>query len=71
MYYWCKQRDRHIANEYLVKWYLFWDSLTRSRTDGALVRVLYPLPKRGEFDDNAAREFLDDLLPVLSQYIPD
>ena len=71
MYYWFKQRDRHIANEYLVKWYLFWDSLTRSRTDGALVRVLYPLPKRGEFDDNAAREFLDDLLPVLSQYIPD
>lgn len=71
MYYWFKQRDRHISNEYLVKWYLFWDSLTRSRTDGALVRILYPLPKRGEIEDNAAREFLDDLLPILSQYIPD
>ena len=71
MYYWFKQRDRHITNEYLVKWYLFWDSLTRSRTDGALVRIIYPLPKRGEFEDNAAREFLNDLLPILNQYIPD
>ena len=71
MYYWFKQRDRHITNEYLVKWYLFWDSLTRSRTDGALIRIIYPLPKRGEFEDNAARKFLDDLLPILKQYVPD
>lgn len=28
-----------ITNEYLVKWYLFWDVLTENRTDGAMVRA--------------------------------
>ncbi len=44
VYYWFQQRGRDITNEYLVKWYLFWDSLTRRRTDGALVRVITPIP---------------------------
>ena len=38
VYYWFQQRGRVITNEYLVKWYLFWDALTKNRTDGALVR---------------------------------
>src|SRR5438034_8174067 len=37
VYYWFQQRGRDMTNEYLVKWYLFWDSLTRSRSDGAMV----------------------------------
>lgn len=40
VYYWFQQRGRIITNEYLVKWYLFWDALTRNRTDGALVRLV-------------------------------
>ena len=32
VYYWFQQRGREMTNEYLVKWYLFWDSLTRRRT---------------------------------------
>jgi EpsI family protein len=39
VYYWFQQRGRVMTNEYLVKWYLFWDALTRNRTDGALVRL--------------------------------
>jgi hypothetical protein len=27
-----------MTNEYLVKWFLFWDAMTKNRTDGALVR---------------------------------
>ena len=38
VYYWFQQRGRIITSEYMVKWYLFWDSLTKNRTDGALVR---------------------------------
>jgi len=38
VYYWFQERGRDITNEYLVKWYLFADSLTRNRSDGALVR---------------------------------
>lgn len=43
VYYWFQQRGRIITNEYLAKWYIFWDSLTRNRTDGALVRVTTPV----------------------------
>lgn len=43
IYYWFQQRGRIITNEYMVKWYLFWDSLTRNRTDGALVRLATPI----------------------------
>ena len=44
MYYWFQQRGRVITNEFVVKWYLFWDALTRHRTDGALVRLIIALP---------------------------
>ena len=43
VYYWFQQRGRVITNEYQVKWYLFWDALTRNRTDGALVRLIVPV----------------------------
>ena len=73
MYYWFKQRDRHITNEYLVKWYLFWDGLTRNRTDGALIRVMYPIPKDYEVQkaDEIVQSFLRDTLPLLPDYVPD
>ena len=39
VYYWFAQRGRMLTNEYVVKWYIFWDALTRNRTDGALVQA--------------------------------
>ncbi|MEW8153569.1 MAG: VPLPA-CTERM-specific exosortase XrtD, partial [Candidatus Thiodiazotropha endolucinida] len=39
VYYWFQQRGRVMTNEWLVKWYLFFDGLTMRRTDGALVRL--------------------------------
>ncbi|MEM7096907.1 MAG: VPLPA-CTERM-specific exosortase XrtD [Pseudomonadota bacterium] len=73
VYYWFKQRDRLLTNEYLVKWYLFWDSLTKSRTDGSLVRVVIPIPDG--FDVDAAEDqlvrFIQDFYPTLPQYLPD
>jgi EpsI family protein len=44
VYYWFQQRGRNMTNEYLVKWYIFWDALTRNRTDGALVRLTAFVP---------------------------
>jgi len=72
MYYWFKQRDRHITNEYLVKWFLFWDGLTRNRTDGALIRVMYPIPKGYDVQtaDDTVQSFLRDTLPLLPDYVP-
>ncbi len=44
VYYWFQERGRHLTNEYVVRWYLLWDALTRHRTDGALVRYVAALP---------------------------
>jgi EpsI family protein len=43
VYYWFKQRERELTNEYVVKWYIFVDALTKRRTDGALVRLITPV----------------------------
>lgn len=72
VYYWFQQRGRVIDNEFAVKWFLFWDALTRHRTDGALVRLITLLPPGG--DESAADRRLADLAariaPTLSRYVP-
>jgi len=72
VYYWFEQRGRILTNEYAVKWFLFWDALTRHRTDGALVRIITDLPPRS--DEAAADAILADfasrIAPQLSRYVP-
>ncbi len=72
VYYWFQQRGRVLTNEYLVKLYLFWDSLTRNRSDGSLVRLIVPLPE-GAAEEQADRQlaqFAAELEPVLQNYVP-
>ncbi len=73
VYYWFQQRGRIITNEYMAKWYIFWDSLTRSRTDGALVRAVIPLPDDFEVADVEfqLRSFITAFYPLVSEYVPD
>jgi len=73
VYYWFLQRGRVITNEYMAKWYLFWDALTRNRTDGALIR-LTTFVKPGTDVSEADRElteFAKAISPELTKYIPD
>jgi exosortase D (VPLPA-CTERM-specific) len=73
VYYWFQQRGRDITNEWLVKWYLFWDAMTRNRTDGALVRLtamVAPGEDLAEIDRRLAG-FANAVFPYLSDYIPD
>jgi exosortase D (VPLPA-CTERM-specific) len=73
VYYWFDERGRRLTNEYVARWYLFWDALTRHRTDGALVRFVAPFPP------NARESDVDDRImnlaariePALSRYVPD
>lgn len=71
--YWFHQRGRFIVNEYANKWFLFWDSLTKRRTDGALVRIEMPM-RRGQ-DLQTAQATVDsftrELMKILPEYIPD
>jgi EpsI family protein len=73
VYYWFQQRGRVITSEYLVKWYLLWDSIGRNRTDGALVRVTVPVPAGGSLEtaERDLVEFTAQLVPRLPRYIPE
>lgn len=72
VYYWFMQRGRVVTNEYLVKWYLLVDALLRHRTDGALVRLIVPLPRAtGAADaDRRLQGFAATVVPRLARYIP-
>jgi EpsI family protein len=73
VYYWFQERGRYLTNEYVVRWYMFWDALTRNRTDGALVRLVVPVPKgvREENLDAKLAHFASATQPTLSHYLPD
>jgi exosortase D (VPLPA-CTERM-specific) len=73
VYYWFQQRGRDLTNEYLVKWFIFWDALTRNRTDGALVRLVTPVPAGEDVAkaDERLTDFAKDAVPLLSKYVPD
>ena len=72
VYYWFQQRGRVITNEYLLKWYLFQDSITLGRTDGSLVRLTTPVPEGADIKEAETR--LEDFARLsagqLKAYIP-
>jgi exosortase D (VPLPA-CTERM-specific) len=72
MYYWFPQRGRDITSDYLLKWYLLRDALTRGRTDGALVRLIIPLPRGSSADegDSQLTGFARAFVPVLPRFVP-
>jgi exosortase D (VPLPA-CTERM-specific) len=72
MYYWFPQRGRDITNDYLLKWYLLWDAIARNRTDGALVRLLIPLPAGANPSegDRQLTAFARSFVAVLPKYVP-
>jgi exosortase D (VPLPA-CTERM-specific) len=72
VYYWFAQRGRALSSEYLLKWYLFQDSLLMQRSDGALIRITTPLP---DLADTAAADgrlsaLVHAITPVLGAYVP-
>ena len=73
VYYWFQQRGRIINNEYLVKWYLFWDALTRNRSDGSLVRLTTAVLPNETWADGDVRlnDFGTQLGDTLKRYVPE
>jgi EpsI family protein len=72
VYYWFEQRGRTLTNEYLVKWYLFWDALTLQRTDGALIRITTSLKPGETWQDAEKRlQFIAQFVEgTMGRYIP-
>ena len=73
VYYWFQERGRHLTSEYAARWYLFWDALTRHRTDGALIRFVAALPPGASEAAVDARmmKLAASIEPTLSRYVPD
>lgn len=73
VYYWFQQRGRLLNNEYLVKFYLLWDSIAKGRTDGAMVRVTTPVfPHESvEQADARAQKLIRESQTLLQSYVPE
>jgi EpsI family protein len=72
VYYWFDEHGRHVTNEYLARWYLFWDAFTKHRTDGALVRFVAALPAGADEAQADARimSLAARIEPTLARYVP-
>lgn len=73
VYYWFQQRGRILTDEYAVKWFILADSISRSRTDGALVRLVTPIPPGDDATetDGKLQAFMRVIAPELPRYISD
>ena len=72
VYYWFDERGREMTNEYVARWYLFWDAVTRHRTDGALVRFVATVPPGGDELQADARivKLATRIEPMLNRFVP-
>ena len=61
-----------LTNIWQMKWYTFWDALTRQRTDGALVRLITPVYPGEDVAQAEQRltAFTQAIVPVLNEYLP-
>ncbi|RJR20345.1 MAG: VPLPA-CTERM-specific exosortase XrtD [Desulfobacteraceae bacterium] len=71
-YFWFPQRDRVLTSAWELKWYNFWDALTRQRTDGALVRLITPIYTGEDLAEADQRllAFTREIVPVLNEFLP-
>lgn len=72
VYYWFDQRGRIFNKQYGAKWYLLIDSITKHRTDGAIIRLVTPLAEGESEQDGDARlsDFTRVFYPAMRPYIP-
>ncbi len=73
--YWYQGRGRVIGSEYWSKIYLVLDAARYNRTDAAIVRVVVPVAGTAAADEAAAEksalDFVKELMPPLSKFLPD
>lgn len=72
VYYWFEQRGKRQVNDFTAKMGVVIDSVTRGRTDGALVRYATPIgPGETEAEAEARlMQVLGDSLPDLPRFVP-
>jgi EpsI family protein len=71
--YWYQGRGRAVSSEYWGKIYTVIDSISRRRSDGAMVRVMMPLGA-GQSEQSALEAAVNlaaEVSPVLPGFVPD
>lgn len=71
MIYWYQGRGRFEASEYADKVNTVWDSITRSRSDGAIVRVMTSVGSDETASLKAASELSSRLAESLTPFVPE
>ncbi len=73
VYYWYKQRNKAISNEYDLKWNTFLGAFENRRTDAALVRLTTGVAENEtiEIADKRLKQFMLLVNQKLPPYIPD
>jgi exosortase D (VPLPA-CTERM-specific) len=74
VYYWFEQRGRRVTSDYMAKATTILDSITRGRSDGALVRLITPIgPGSGAeaAADARLQAFLGQMTDVLPRFVPE
>jgi len=74
VYYWFEQRGRRVTSDYAAKATTILDSVTRGRSDGALVRLITPigLDQGAEAAADARLQaFLGQMTDVLPRFVPE
>lgn len=71
MIYWYQGRGRAEASEYTDKLNTIWDSVTRSRSDGAIVRVMTSVGHDEAGSIEAAKALSASLADALTPHVPD
>jgi EpsI family protein len=71
--YWYQAHGRVVASEYWGKVYTVVDAIRLNRSDGAMVRIIVPIPSMNEGAEREAErlalKFAGTFLPVLSSYL--
>lgn len=70
--YWYQSNGRVVASEYWSKIYLVTDSIRRNRSDGALVRIVTPIPRGEDLAgaEKRAEDFASKSLLLLDEFVP-
>jgi EpsI family protein len=73
--YWYQGRGRVVGSEYWSKIYLVLDAARYNRTDAAIVRVVVPINGTSAEAEAAGEKhaiaFVNELMPALSNFLPD
>lgn len=72
VYYWFDQRGRILNDQFGTKWYLFVDSVTRHRTDGAVIRAMTQIDNRSDVKktDDRIISFLKEAYDDIAPHVP-